>query len=58
MLKASDIMTEDVALIRGSATVAEAIKLMNAKPIETTAFQQFCEDHPEILAIRHKIVTA
>lgn len=31
MLKASDIMTEDVATIRGSATVAEAVKLMKLK---------------------------
>ena len=31
MLKASDIMTEDVATIRGSATVAEAVKLMKFK---------------------------
>jgi len=28
MLKASDIMTEDVVKIRGSATVAEAVKIM------------------------------
>jgi CBS domain-containing protein len=31
MLKASDIMTYDVATIRGSATAAEAIKLMKLK---------------------------
>ncbi len=31
MLKASDIMTQDVATIRGSATVAEAVKLMRLK---------------------------
>jgi CBS domain-containing protein len=31
MLKASDIMTDDVATIRGSATVAEAVKLMKFK---------------------------
>lgn len=37
---------------------AEAAYQDNAKPIETTAFQQFCEDHPEILAVRHKLVTA
>jgi len=28
MLKASDIMTQEVVLVHGSATVAEAIKLM------------------------------
>ncbi|MCG6133726.1 MAG: CBS domain-containing protein [Nostoc sp. LLA-1] len=31
MLKASDIMTKDVATIRSSATVAEAVKLMRAR---------------------------
>ncbi|MBR8828848.1 MAG: CBS domain-containing protein [Gomphosphaeria aponina SAG 52.96 = DSM 107014] len=31
MLKASDIMTQDVATIKGSATVAEAVKLMKFK---------------------------
>lgn len=31
MLKASDIMTQDVATIRGSATVAEAVKLLRAR---------------------------
>ncbi|HBE21737.1 MAG TPA: hypothetical protein DEG17_23955 [Cyanobacteria bacterium UBA11149] len=31
MLKASEIMTQDVATIRGSATVAEAVKLMRLK---------------------------
>jgi CBS domain-containing protein len=31
MLKASDIMTKDVAMIRGSTTVAEATKLMRAR---------------------------
>ncbi len=33
MLKASDIMTDDVATIRGSATVAEAVKLMKLKQL-------------------------
>ncbi|WP_330203340.1 CBS domain-containing protein [Cyanobacterium sp. DS4] len=31
MLRASDIMTDEVATIRGSATVAEAVKLMKFK---------------------------
>ena len=31
MLKAADIMTKDVATIRGSATVADAVKLMKEK---------------------------
>lgn len=31
MLKASDIMTKDVVAIRGSATVADAVKLMKEK---------------------------
>ena len=33
MLKTSDIMTQDVATIRGSATVAEAVKLMKFKDL-------------------------
>ncbi|WP_013323671.1 CBS domain-containing protein [Gloeothece verrucosa] len=33
MLKASDIMTQDVATIKGSATVAEAVKLMKWKEL-------------------------
>jgi len=33
VLKASDIMTQDVALIKGSATVAEAVKLMKLKQL-------------------------
>lgn len=33
MLKASDIMTDDVATIRGSATVAEAVKLMKLEQL-------------------------
>ncbi len=33
MLKASDIMTDEVATIRGSATVAEAVKLMKFKDL-------------------------
>lgn len=33
MLKASDIMTDDVATIRGSATVADAVKLMKFKTL-------------------------
>lgn len=28
MTKAKDVMTEDVAVVRGSATVAEAMRLM------------------------------
>ncbi|CAN1211283.1 CBS domain-containing protein [Tumidithrix helvetica PCC 7403] len=35
MLKAFEIMSQDVAIVRGSATVAEAIKLMRLKKIRT-----------------------
>lgn len=35
MLKAVDIMTRDVATIRGAATVAEAVKLMREKGVNT-----------------------
>ena len=31
MLRAADVMTKDVATIRSSATVAEAVKLMKAR---------------------------
>jgi CBS domain-containing protein len=33
MLKARDVMTDDVATIKGSATVAEAVKLMKLKEL-------------------------
>lgn len=33
---------------------AEAAYQEGAKPIETTEFQQFCLDHPEILKVRHQ----
>lgn len=35
MLKAADVMTKDVAMIRGSATVAEAVQLMKDKGLHT-----------------------
>lgn len=35
MLKASEIMTEEVVTIRGSATAAEAVKLMREKELHT-----------------------
>lgn len=35
MLKASDIMTSDVVTIRGSATVAEAVKLMKSYKVRS-----------------------
>lgn len=35
MMKASDIMSEDVAIVRGSATVAQAVKLMKLKGIHS-----------------------
>jgi CBS domain-containing protein len=35
MLKASDIMTQEVVTIRGSATAAEAVKLMREKGLHT-----------------------
>lgn len=34
MLKASDIMTDEVATILGSATVTEAVKLMKFKNLD------------------------
>lgn len=35
MLKAADIMTRDVATIRGAATVADAVKVMREKGVNT-----------------------
>lgn len=40
MLKASDIMTKEVITIRGSATVAEAVKLMREKGLHTLIVQR------------------
>jgi hypothetical protein len=32
---------------------AEAAYLENTSPVEMTAFQQYCLEHPEILRVRH-----
>jgi CBS domain-containing protein len=40
MLKAADIMTEEVATIRGSATVADAVRLMRLKEIHSLIVEQ------------------
>jgi CBS domain-containing protein len=37
---------------------AEAAYLENSSPVEVTAFQQYCLEHPEILRIRHQHLTA
>lgn len=34
---------------------AEAVYMSNEPAPETTAFHQFCEEHPEILQVRHKV---
>lgn len=44
MLKAKDIMTENVATIRGSATVAEAVKLMRLKELRALIVEARNED--------------
>lgn len=44
MLKAKDIMTENVATIRGSATVAEAVKLMRLKELRSLIVEARNED--------------
>ncbi|HAN46997.1 MAG TPA: hypothetical protein DCQ32_10690 [Cyanobacteria bacterium UBA8156] len=37
---------------------AESSYLENTQPVEITAFQQYCLEHPEILRIRHQDLTA
>lgn len=44
MAKASDLMTQDVATVRGSATVAEAVKLMRYKEIHSLVVDRRTED--------------
>lgn len=44
MTKASDIMTEDVATIRGSATVAQAVKLMKLKGLHSLIVERRTEE--------------
>lgn len=43
-MKAKDIMTEEVATIRGSATVAEAIKLMKLKELRSLVVERRYEE--------------
>lgn len=44
MLKASDIMTQDVVTIKGLATVAEAVKLMKEKGLRALIVEKRIED--------------
>lgn len=44
MAKASDIMTEDVATVRGSATVAEAVRLMKLKGLHSLIVDRRSDD--------------
>jgi CBS domain-containing protein len=44
MTKASDIMTDDVATVKGSATVAEAVRLMKLKGLHSLIVDQRTED--------------
>ncbi|MBL1176262.1 CBS domain-containing protein [Pantanalinema sp. GBBB05] len=44
MAKASDIMTEDVATVRGSATVAEAVHLMKLKGLHSLIVDRRSDD--------------
>ncbi|MEC4806213.1 MAG: CP12 domain-containing protein [Jaaginema sp. PMC 1079.18] len=43
-MKAAEIMTEDVITIRGSATVAEAVKLMKEKKLRSLVVDRRTED--------------
>ncbi|NJK27832.1 MAG: CBS domain-containing protein [Coleofasciculaceae cyanobacterium SM2_3_26] len=44
MLKAKDIMTQEVATIGGSATVAEAVKLMKFQGLRSLIVDRYCEE--------------
>ncbi len=44
MTKASDIMTEDVATVRGSATVADAVRLMRLRGLHALIVERRSED--------------
>lgn len=44
MVKASDIMTEDVATIRGSATVADAVRLMKLRGLHSLIVERRNEE--------------
>ncbi|MDX2213942.1 MAG: CBS domain-containing protein [Oculatellaceae cyanobacterium bins.114] len=44
MVKASDIMTEDVATIRGSATVADAVRLMKLRELHSLIVERRTTD--------------
>ncbi len=44
VMKARDVMTENVATIRGSATVAEAVKLMRLKELRALIVEPRSED--------------
>ena len=44
MTKAKDVMTEDVAIVRGSATVAEAMRLMKLKSLHSLIVDRRSDD--------------
>ncbi|MEM7579625.1 MAG: CP12 domain-containing protein [Cyanobacteria bacterium P01_A01_bin.80] len=46
MMKAKEIMTKDIVTIRGSATVAEAVKLMKDKKLRALVVETRTEDDP------------
>jgi predicted transcriptional regulator len=51
MLKALDLMTQEVATIRGSVIVADAIKFMNFTELRALVKTR---KYPKVLALRHQ----
>ena len=56
MLKASDIMTQDVITIKGLATVADAVKLMKEKGLRALVVEKRIEDDAYAMVTETDIV--
>ena len=46
MMKAGEIMTKDVVTVSGSATVAEAVKLMKEKGLRALVVERRSDNDP------------
>lgn len=51
MTKAKDVMTEDVAVVRGSATVAEAMRLMKLRSLHSLVVDRWEFDATTVMDI-------
>lgn len=58
MMKAQDIMTQEVATIRGSATVAEAVKLMKLKGLRSLVVDRRYDEDAYGLVTEENITNA